>query len=360
MKQITTKRAFAALAIAATVALPAVGNSPAIAAPTSGKVTAVKGDIHLGIAYWETRTYAFQLMYKGAEAAAAQDKRIDLKGAAPDAGDPSKLVPLFQSLAATQKDGLVLQALAADPFYRPVKTVTDSGEPVIAIDAPPPANSGVNLFITNDNVQLGTDLAAELGKKIPATATGEVIIGTNGPSVPPLKARVIGMQKWFAANRPNVTVVGPLSTTGNTQSPQDNYAAWEGIYAQHPKALAYMAPSAQDAVSLGLLEQKKKVKLLVGGMDLEPSVLPYIKQGLVAAVVSPEHWLKGYIATKLLALHAEKGKSIPKGVWDTGGLVVNSKNIAAVIKRQANDAAMRAALAKVGDAQIANSSKYVH
>jgi ABC-type sugar transport system substrate-binding protein len=316
------------------------------------------GSVKLGIAYWDTRTYAFQLMNKGAEAVAAADPAIDLKAAAPDAGDPAKLLPMFQALAQTQTDGIVLQALAADPFYRPVLQTTQAGTPVVAIDAPPPANAGVDLFITNDNVGLGKMLAEEILKSIPAGTKGEIVIGTNGPSVPPLQMRVQGMSDYITAQRPEITVVGPLSTYGTTGSPQENYTAWDGILKTHPDALAYLAPGAQDAVSMALVQQRSNIKFLGGGMDLEPGAIEAVQKGYVTALVSPEHWLKGYIATTILADHAEKGVEIPKCTWDTGGLVVNSSNIEEIAARQASDAAMAAAMAPIGDEQIANQSKY--
>lgn len=355
MKKVNKVRAIVAAAAIAAMAISVGGPTIASAATKTPK----PGSVKLGIAYWDTRTYAFQLMAKGAKAVASADKAIKLTTAAPDAGDPSKLLPLFQAMAKTQTSGIVLQTLAADPFYRPVLDATSSGTPVIAIDAPPPANAGVSLFITNNNPALGAALAAEVLKNVAATASGEVVIGNNGPSVPPLVARVNGMIDWIKANRPNLTIVGPISTEGTSGTPADNYNAWSGIWQQHQNAVAYLAPGAQDAVSLALLEDKQKVKLNIGGMDLEPGAIAALSAGKIAALVSPEHWLKGYIATKLLAMHAETGKAIPTGTWDTGGLVVNSKNIAAIVKRQKSDAAMLKALGPVGDKEIAQSSKYI-
>lgn len=347
-----------AAAIAASVALAGCSND-ATTDPGDGE-SAAPGSIKLGIAYWDTRTYAFQLMLKGAEAVAAADPAIDLASAAPDAGDPSKLLPLFQAMAQTQTDGIVLQTLAADPFYRPVEQVTSAGTPVIAIDAPPPADAGVDLFITNDNMELGRMLATEILSQIPEDATGDIVIGTNGPAVPPLMARVDGMTELIKAERPGINVVGPISTYGTSGSTQENYSAWDSIWRQYPDALAYLAPGAQDAVSLGLVQQRNNVELLAGGMDLEPGALDAVKAGYVAALVSPEHWLKGYISTKILAMHAKDGYEIPAGVWDTGGLLVNADNIDDIIARQASDEAMSAALAPVGDEQIANSADYLH
>jgi ABC-type sugar transport system substrate-binding protein len=217
----------------------------------------------------------------------------------------------------------------------------------------------VELFITNDNTELGRMLAREILTSIPEDASGRIVIGTNGPAVPPLIARVDGMIEVIKAERPGVEVVGPVSTFGTSGSPQENYSAWDGLWRQYPDALAYLAPGAQDAVSLGLVQQRNNVKLLAGGMDLEPGALDAVKEGYVTAVVSPEHWLKGYIATKLLAAHAEEGAAIPTGVWDTGGLLVTADNIDEIIARQASDDSMRAALAPVGDEQIANSAQYI-
>ena len=350
-----SRTVLAAAALAAAVALTAcAGPGP------SGDADADSNDpVKLGIAYWDTRTVAFQLMLQGAEAVAAEDSSIELSSAAPDAGDPSKLLPLFQAMSQTQTDGIVLQTLAADPFFRPVQQVTESGTPVIAIDAPPPADAGVDLFITNDNVELGRMLAREILSTIAEDATGEIIIGTNGPSVPPLMARVDGMVEVIEAERPGVTVVGPVSTFGTSGSAQENYSAWDGIWRQHPDALAYLAPGAQDAVSLGLVQQRNGVKLLAGGMDIEPGSVEAVQNGYIAALVSPEHWLKGYIATKLLAAHAKDGTEIPKGTWDTGGLLVTAENIEEIAARQASPEAMREALVPVGDEQIADFKSYL-
>ncbi|MDN4483572.1 sugar ABC transporter substrate-binding protein [Demequina lignilytica] len=334
-------------------------DEPTTGTDTTTESTLEPGSIKLGIAYWDTITYAFQLMLKGSEAVAANDPAIALESAAPDSGDPSKLLPLFQALAQTQTDGVVLQTLAADPFYRPVLDTTGAGTPVIAIDAPPPADAGVDLFITNDNMELGRMLARELLKDLDADASGQIVIGTNGPAVPPLMARVDGMIEVVTEEYPNVEVIGPISTYGTSGSPQENYDAWDGIWRQYPDALAYMAPGAQDAVSLGLIQTRNSVEILAGGMDLEPGSLDEVKTGRVAVLVSPEHWLKGYIATKLLAMHAEDGFEIPAGVWDTGGLVVNADNIDEVLARQASDDSMREALSPVGDEQIANYQDYI-
>ena len=70
-----------------------------------------------------------------------------------------------------------------------------------------------------------------------------------------------------------------------------------------------------------------------------------VKDGYVEALISPEHWLKGYLAVKLMADAKQNGKPLPEGMWNSGALTVNADNIDEIIARQ-KDAASRAAYFK--------------
>ena len=54
----------------------------------------------------------------------------------------------------------------------------------------------------------------------------------------------------------------------------------------------------------------------------------------MTALISPEHWLKGYLAIKLMADAKQDGKDLPEGVWNSGALTVNKDNIDEIITRQ--------------------------
>ena len=77
------------------------------------------------------------------------------------------------------------------------------------------------------------------------------------------------------------------------------------------------------------------------------------------ALVSPEHWLKGYIAVSLLAEHTLKGTKLPTGWWDPGALVVNSSNIKQILARQKDAATRLAYFKKEVDAELADPGKYL-
>jgi len=262
---------------------------------------------------------------------------------------------LFQSATQTSKNGIALATLFPDLFVRPLNTAQQAGIPLIAVDTPPPAGTSVGLFIGNDNVQLGQALASALLPKIPATAKGVILIGTDTPGLPVLTARNQGFQQTIHAARPGITFVN----FDSTQQPSTNLAAWQSAVNAHPNAIAYVGPGSQDAASMAQIEKHTGQHYLVGADDLDPTALAGIANGEVTALVSPEHWLKGYIAIDLLAQHALTGRKLPTGWWNPGYLVVDSKNIAAIQARQASAASRLAWFKKEVASELANPQKYL-
>ena len=54
-----------------------------------------------------------------------------------------------------------------------------------------------------------------------------------------------------------------------------------------------------------------------------------------------------------------KGKKLPTGVWNTGELIVDSKNIDQIIKRQKSPATRKAYFQAKVKEQLANPGKYL-
>ena len=127
----------------------------------------------------------------------------------------------------------------------------------------------------------------------------------------------------------------------------------------HPNAVAYIGPGTQDAVSMTQIQRKTGKHYLVGACDLDPIALKGVQDGFVTALVSPEHWLKGYIALKLLADKAQKGKALPKGWWNPGSLTIDKKNVATIAARQKSNDTRYRYFKKEADKQLANPQKYL-
>jgi ribose transport system substrate-binding protein len=315
--------------------------------------------IQLGFVYWETKTDAFVQMANGGLAVAALDPGVNVQTAAPDTGDPQRQAALFGPIAQTQVDGIVLQSLASGPLTRPVMDAVAVGVPVVAIDAPPPDGSGVGLFVTADNVGLGAQLAEKVLALVPADATGSVLIGSTGIGVPPLDMRIQGMVAKITELRPDLKIVGPVATNGVTATSAEVFGSWDGLLTNNPDAVAVLAPSAQDATAWGLLGARKGFALPSGGFDLEAGNLQAVKDGHVDYVMSPGHWLAGYIATRALANAKQRGEPLIQGLLLVPGELVSAENVDAVIARQQSAETVAAALAPVGDEVLANPDKHI-
>lgn len=330
-----------------------------LATALGGIATAQDATAQIGFVYWETKTDAFVQMANGGKAVGDLDPRVNVLTAAPDTGDPQRQVALFGPIAQTQTDGIVLQSLASGPMTRPAADAVSAGTPMVAIDAPPPDGSGIGLFITADNTGIGAQVAEQVLSLVPADAKGTVIIGNTGVGVPPLDMRAQGMVDKIKELRPDLTIVGPVATNGVSASSAEVFAAWQGLLAANPDAVAVMAPSAQDAAAWGLLAQRTGFDLPSGGFDLEAGNLQAVEDGYVDFVMSPGHWLSGYLATRALANAALGEGELLQGLLLVPGELVSADNVDEVIARQQSAESVAAALAPVGDAILADPGKYI-
>jgi ABC-type sugar transport system substrate-binding protein len=297
----------------------------------------------LAFVYPTTTTNFAQEMALGAKAAAGDTPGVKLTESAPAEVNGPKQVQLFQAAARSSRDGVAMMTLTPDLFIRPLQQAGSQNVPLVAVDVPPPKGTekDVKLLIGNSNEEIGQDLAKALLPKIPTGAKGEILMGTDTPGLPVLEQRNKGFQDVIKQERPGVT----FRVFDAKQSPTDNFNTWSSQVKAHPDALAYVGPGSQAAVSLSRVQRRGGKKLVVGACDLDPVALEGVRDGYVTALISPEHWLKGYLAIKLMAAAKQDGKDLPEGVWNSGALTVTTKNIGEIIKRQ-KDAASRVAFFK--------------
>ena len=331
------------------------GSDSSSSGSSSGGQKEAAKDVTLAMITATTTQNAFQEMAFGAKAAAGVEG-VKLNSAAPNGINGPQQVQLFQAAMQTSKDGIATMTTTPDLFVRAFSQAVARGIPQVSVDTPPPPGSNVTTFVGNDNVQVGQVLADAILEKIPEDAKGEIVLGNPIPGLPVLDQRVEGIKQVLRQTRPNIKLVGPLNTG---PEPTQNFNAWTGIVKAHPKALAFLDPGDQAAVSLARIEKQTGRKLLVGGADVDPIALQAVKDGRVHALADPEHWLKGYIAIALLARNARDGKGLPKGWWNPGASVVTSENIDAILRRQKDNATRTAFYKATVDKELANPSQYL-
>ncbi len=317
------------LALGLLLFLVACGNSPSSTTTTgSGKSPS---DIHVGFVS-ETSSLNFASEMAAGAQYAANQFHINAQIVAPPNIDDEAAVKLFQDLTRTATDGIAVETLAPNLFVRPEANAIKAGIPVIAVDTIADPSTGITTYVGNDNVAAGALLADQAIKLLPPNASGQVIVGIDTPGVPVLVYRFQGIQQEFQKLLPNVQVLGPFDSK---QEPQANYNAWVNLIKAHPNALAYLGVGDADNSSLARIKQAQNGKYLTAAFDLNPTGLQAVQNGVNFALVDPEHFLKGYVAMRLLIEHALHGTAIPKGWWNPGAQIVTQSNVAAIIARQA-------------------------
>lgn len=287
---------------------------------------------------------------------AANQYHVTAQIVAPTSVDGPAEVKMFQDLTKTATDGVAVETLAPDLFVRPESDAIKAGIPVIAVDTIGLPGSGVTTYIGNDNVAAGALLADQAISLIPAGAKGSVVIGNPQASVPVLNFRVDGIKQEFAAKRPDLTVVGPLLTN---QDPTLNYNTWNNIVKAHPEALAFLEVGDPGNSSLARIKTANNGKYLTGAFDLDQAGIQAVVNGMNFGFVDPEHFLKGYIAMRLLIEHALHGTAIPTGWWDPGAQLITQSNIQDIITRQQSLDSRGQYFLPIANKAFANPSAYI-
>jgi len=313
------------------------------------------GDIHVGFVS-ETSSLNFASEMAAGAQYAAKQYGVNAQIVAPPNIDDEAAVKLFQNLEKTATDGIAVETLAPALFVRPEADAVSKGIPVIAVDTTPAPGANITTYVGNDNIAAGALLADEAINQLPSTAKGSVVVGIDTPGVPVLTYRFQGIQQEFQRLRPDLNVIGPLDSK---QEPQENFDAWTNIIKAHPEGVAFLGVGDTDNASLAKIKQANNGTYLTGAFDLNPDGLQAVKNGVNFALVDPEHFLKGYVAMRLLIEHAMHGTTIPKGWWNPGAVLVTRSNVQAIIDRQATLDTKGTYYKPTFDQQFADPAAYI-
>jgi ribose transport system substrate-binding protein len=253
----------------------------------------------------------------------------------PPLADPPKQAEIFKEMTNSARGGVAIQASNPELIAGELAAAAKAGFRVIAVDIKPAATSGLKTYVGNDNQLLGTMIADELIKRLPAGSTGTVLVGTTRPGLPVMEQRILGIRSEFAKRLPGVKVAGPFDTQTDAAA---NLAAWKRLAAATPGALAFIGVGSTDGGSIAAVRAETKGAWLAAGFDLDAKALAGLKDGHLVAIASPEHYLTGAVAGWLQARHARDKSALPEGWIQTPNLVITSANMDEIIARQQSDA----------------------
>ncbi|TDV53834.1 sugar ABC transporter substrate-binding protein [Actinophytocola oryzae] len=285
----------------------------------------------LGFAVATTSEDFAQQMADGGRYAASRFDGVELRVSGPPGVDGPAEVKLLADLGRTATDGIAVENLAPDLFVRPMADLARKDIPLVAVDTVPLDGSDVETYVGNDNTGIGRMLAEEAIRLLGRDAKGTVVVGTTVPGVPVLDQRARGIKEAFAEELPGVEVLGPFETK---IEPTLNFGIWNGLVKANPNALAFLGTGDQDSYNLAKIKQENKGTYLTAGFDLNAATLRAVRDGTNFATLSPEHFMKGAVAIRLLAEAATQDKELPRGWIDSGALLVTKDNVDEVIARQ--------------------------
>jgi ribose transport system substrate-binding protein len=275
-----------------------------------------------------------QEMMEGARAA-GEEAGVDVQVLAPTKLDGPAEVKMLEDAMRTATDGIAIQTLTPDLMTRPESRAVAQGIPMIAVDVPPLPGSGVTHYVGNDNVAAGAMLAQAAIDQLKAkgTTTGKAVVASPIPGIPTLDNRAKGMAQAFQQGLPGFTVVGPVASSPD---PTENYNVWANLVSANSDASAFMDAGDAANASLARINRDAGNKYLTGAFDLNQAGLQAVKDGVNFACADPEHFLKGYLATRLLIENALGKNKLPDGWWVSTAQLVTKANVDEIIARQAS------------------------
>ena len=293
-----------------------------------------------------------QEMMAGATAA-GKEAGVNVQVLAPTKLDGPAEVKMFEDAMRTAPDGIGIMTLTPDLLTRSESRAVAQKIPVLAVDVPPLPGSNVTSYIGNDNVAAGKMLADAAIEKIKAAGktTGKAVVASPIPGVPTLDNRAKGMAQAFTTGLPSFKVVGPVASSPD---PTGNFSAWSNLVAANSDASAFMDAGDAANASLAKINRAAGNKYLTGAFDLNAAGLQAVKDGVNFACVDPEHFLKGYLATRILIDNALGKKAMFKGWWVNPAELVTKTNVDEIVTRQASTDAKLAWFKSKIDEAMAN------
>jgi ABC-type sugar transport system substrate-binding protein len=293
-----------------------------------------------------------QEMMAGAEAA-GEELGVDVQTLAPTKLDGPAQAKLIEDATRTATDGIAVMTLTPDVVTRPEARAVDAGIPMLAVDVPPLPGSKITSYLGNDNVKAGALLADEAIARMQkaGTTSGKVVVASPIPGVPTLDNRALGMKQAFEKALPDVQVVGPVASSPD---PTQNYSVWNGLVSANSDAAAFLDSGDAANASLARINRDNGNKYLTGAFDLNESGLQAVKDGVNFACADPEHFLKGYLATRLLIENALGKKDLFTGWWVSTASLVTQQNVDEIVTRQKSSEAKLAWYKDRIDEQLKN------
>ena len=262
----------------------------------------------------------WDIIRKGAEAAAAKDNVKFQYASDPDSGKQATLV---QNAIDAKVDAIAVTLPDPKAIGPTVKKAVDAGIPVVAF------NAGIGDYQKYNVLSyFGSDetLAGETaGKRASDDGFKNLLCVIQEQGQVQLEARCDGVKKTFSGNWQKIYVNG-----SDLPSVQSTIAA----KLTQDKSIDYVITlGAPDALAAMNAVKDSGSKAKVGTFDFNPQIPPKITSGELQFAIDQQPYLQGYLAVDSLWLYKNNGNVLGGGQPTlTGPFVVDKSNIDVVGK----------------------------
>lgn len=262
----------------------------------------------------------WDIIRKGAEAAAAKDNVKLVYVANPDANKEAQLI---QNMTEQHVNGIALTLAFPEAEAANVKAAQAAGIPIVGFNAGVDQwkDQGLLGYAGQDETVAGKAVGEELNKE----GAKNVICLDQQQGAVQLEARCNGIKATFKGKVEVLYVTGYDMPTvkARVQAKLQQDASIDYIVTLG----APFAPTVLDAIGASGSSAK------VGTFDMTPVVIDLVAQGKVQWAVDQQPYVEGYEAVDMLWLYLTNGDTVGGGgPVLTGPFFVNKNNAAAVAK----------------------------
>ncbi|HZW07455.1 MAG TPA: substrate-binding domain-containing protein [Phycisphaerales bacterium] len=295
------KRAAGLLAVAACMAMAAVGVAGGASQPKGKK------NYTIGLVAKSQDNPVFIAAKAGAEDAAKElgkkygvDIKIDWQ--TPVNEDAQKQADLIAGLAARGADGISVSASDAAKLKGAIDSAIAKGVEVMTFDSDVPTSKRFAYYGTDDYFA-GKSLAEEIVKAMGDKGTIAILAGNQ--NAPNLQTRVRGVKETLAKNNPGVKV---KDVYYHKETPQDAVKKIQEVQAANPDITGWVFVGGWPLYTQNALDSLRGKAKVVSLDTLEPT-LPYVKSGDVAVLLGQRYYGWGQESVRMLMEKIVEGKT---------------------------------------------------
>ncbi len=238
----------------------------------------------------------FYYAHYGADQRAKELGDTDVIWTASTTSDANQEAQILAGLISRHVDAMAVDANAAEPLIGPINQAVAQGATVITWDSDVP-NSKRKLFYGVDGYKMGQSLAEQTIKFM--GENGTVILVSGGPGATNLNARLKGATDTLAKH-PGIKTMGPFFHHDDLVQAQE---LMNNLLIAHPDAGAILMVAGvpffgKMSALPQVVKNKGKVKIIT--TDILAPELPFVKEGLVQALVGQDYWGWGYQSVSII------------------------------------------------------------